>query len=322
MTPVVVPVHLGCCPGERCLCCGPRPSAPTPELVEALVAHYREERASPGRELRVGFFGGAPPDDALIDAIGGLPFGVRVRPDLLTRARVAELSARGADAVELDAWTLADAALADARRPYRSRLVLQMLAELPTYGVRPGVVLAPGLPRTDHATALADARAVAPLVAFARVQPVLVLDGSDLRRAWLDGTYVPLALGQAVTTARAVVDVLDEAGVEVVRVGANPVHDGLGKVVAGPFHPSFRQLVDARRRLEQLRDRLGSATAGSVVRVRCHPADETITRGPLNQHVRTLRAAFRLADLRIHADEGLQRGAFEVDLVDDAAEVA
>lgn len=320
MTPVVVPVSLGCCPGERCLCCGPRAAPPAPETVEALVHHYRTERCPPGREPRVAFFGGPPPDDALIDAIGGLPFTVRVRPDLLTRARTTELVRRGADAVELDAWTLDDAALAGARRPYRRRRVLEMLEGLPSLGARPGVVLAPGLPGTDHRTAVEDARTVAPLVRFARLHPVLVLDGSDLRRAWLDGTYVPLTLGQAVTVAREQLDLLEAAGVEVVRVGANPGPDGLGKGVAGPFHPSFRQLVDARRRLELLRERLVDAAPGSVVQVRCHPADETITRGPLNQHVRTLRAAFRLSELRVRADDAVPRGRIEVVLA--AAEVA
>jgi histone acetyltransferase (RNA polymerase elongator complex component) len=200
-------------------------------------------------------------------------------------------------------------------RRYAGRRIEEQLAGLPELGLSPGIVLAPGLPRTRHQDAVDDARAAAAAGArFARVHPVLVLEGSGLEAHARAGTYTPLTLGQAVSTAREVVDVLEAAAVEVVRVGANPLPDGLGRPVAGPFHPSFRQLVDARRVLDRLRGHLASACAGSSVVVRCHPADETITRGPLNQHVRTLRAAFRLAEVRIRPDEALARGELAVDI--------
>jgi hypothetical protein len=66
--------------------------------------------------------------------------------------------------------------------------------------------------------------------------------------------------------------------------------------------------------LDRLRVQLAGTSSGSTVVVRCHPADETITRGPLNQHVRTLRAAFRLAEVRIRPDEALARGELAVDI--------
>ena len=78
---------------------------------------------------------------------------------------------------------------------------------------------------------------------------------------------------------------------------------------------SLRQLVDARRVLALLRDRLAETRRGARVEVRCHPADETCTRGPYNQHVRTLRAAFGLEELRVRPDTTLARGQYRVDEV-------
>ncbi|HMV68758.1 MAG TPA: hypothetical protein PKA64_18040, partial [Myxococcota bacterium] len=76
MRPTVVPIPLGCCPHEpRCLLCPPA-DPPGPDTVAALVACYADEH--PGQPLEVRFFGGAPPDDALIEAIGGAPFAARV----------------------------------------------------------------------------------------------------------------------------------------------------------------------------------------------------------------------------------------------------
>ena len=103
---VIVPVVLGCCPDNpRCVLCPPPPPPPAPETVAALVDHYRRERSAPEDTLCVGFYGGAPPPDPLLDALDGLPFRIRVRPDLLSRSRAAALLGRGLEGVELDALT-------------------------------------------------------------------------------------------------------------------------------------------------------------------------------------------------------------------------
>lgn len=309
--PTVVPVVLGCCPDHpRCLLCPPPPDPPGADLVEALVESYGRDAQGP---LRVGFFGGAPPDDVQLDAIAGLPFVARVRPDLLSRAEARRLAERGAVGIELDALTFDDAALKGIGRRYRGALVDEQLAGIRELGVAPGIVLAPGLPGTTHAHAVRDAERAAGRVSFARLHPVLVLDRSGLREAHLDGSFAPLELGQAVTTCRAMLEVLVAAGVEVVRVGLNPGPDGMGRAIAGPRHPALRQLVEARRVLEVLERRLVGATRGSRVAIRCHPADETQARGPRNQHVRSLRATYGLAALVVRPDPNLPRGEYEID---------
>lgn len=310
----VVPVVLGCCPDEpRCLLCAPPPEPPTAELVDALIWSYRDP--APQKLLRVGFYGGDVPSDDLLDAIGDLPFVARVRPDLLTRDAARRLVDRGAIGIELDALTFHDAALKAIGRRYRAHLVLEQLDGLLALGVEPGIVLAPGLPGTCHADAMEDARIASTRVRFVRIHPVLVLHGSGLREAHLEGTFEPLGLGEAVTTCRGMLDLLTDAGVEVIRVGQNPGPDGLGRAIAGPRHPALRQLVDARRVLQVLHARLEGARRGSRIAIRCHPADETCTRGPFNQHVRTLRATFGLAELHVRPDPTLARGQYRVDEV-------
>lgn len=304
-----MPVVLGCCPHPpRCLLCGPAPEVP-PELVAALVEATARDKGPP---TEVRFFGGPPPTAAQLAAAGDLPKAVRVRPDLLSRAEADALVAAGVHAVELDVLSFHDPAVRAVGRAHRAALVREMVEGLRALGLHVGGVLTPGLPGTDHATALADAHAAA-IFDHVRLHPVLVLADAGLRELHERGRYVPLTLGEAVTVCRDMLDVLEGHGVEVVRIGLQPGPDGLGRAVAGPSHPSLRELVEARRTLDGLRELLGETAAGQHVVVRCAPADETRTRGERNQHVRTLRAEFRLASLRILPDPALPRGTHRLE---------
>jgi histone acetyltransferase (RNA polymerase elongator complex component) len=181
-------------------------------------------------------------------------------------------------------------------------------------GLSVGGVLAPGLPGTSWQSSMDDARTAAQQWSSARLHPLLVLAGSELRERHARGRYHALELGEAITICRDMMDVLEPAGVVVTRVGLQPGPDGMGRAVAGPRHSGLRQLVEARRSLDGMRVRLRSEGigAGDRVRVHCAPADETRTRGPYNQHIRTLRAEFGLTELTIHTDPTLTRGTIRI----------
>lgn len=314
---VVVPVQLGCCPEpDRCLLCNPPPEAPGPEKVAALVAHY-QGRAEPGDRVVVAFFGGPTPTDAHIAAVGGLPFRVRVRPDRLTRAEAARLVQAGCVGVELDALTFDDHALRAVKRSHRRAVVLEQIEGLAALGMDVGLVLAPGLPGTSLQTCLDDvALAIEHGVDTVRLHPVLVLEHAGLRDAHMDGRFVPLGLGDAVTACRAMMDALEAADIPVIRVGQQPGPDELGgRAVAGPMHSSLRELVEARRALDVLQLKLAALPDGAtVVVIRCAPADVGRVRGPRNQHVRTLRADHALDEVQVRPDPALPRGEYAVEV--------
>lgn len=312
---VRVPINLGCCSeAPRCALC-PAPTAHlTPDGVRAMVDAYRRDRAG-DRPLSVGFYGGPPPSDDLIDAIDRLPFTARVRPDLLSRAEAARLAGRGAIAVEIDLLTFDDTVLRGVGRHYRGEIARPIAEGLGAFGVSAGVVLAPGLPGGSFDASLRDAMAAADLFDFARLHPALVLDGSRLHDRYRAGAFAPLSVGDAVTVCRAMMDVLEASGVDVIRVGVQSGPDEAGRVIAGPAHSSLRELVEARRTLDRLRGALDEIPAGAHIEIRCAPPDETRTRGPMNQHLRTLRAEFGFEDVRVSVDAELERGNIEIAII-------
>jgi hypothetical protein len=287
---------------------------PTVDVVLALVAVYTERAETQDRRLIVGFFGGAPPPQSLIEAIGGVPFIARVRPDLLSRADADRLVAAGCIGIELAAFSFDGNALRSARRLYTPSLVKEQARGLAKLGVEVGLVLAPGLPRSSHQSCLRDAEIAGELADTVRLHPVLVLDRAALRSSQQDGQYTPLGIGDAVTVCREMLDILEGLNVSVIRIGQQPGPDEMGRAVAGPKHSSLRELVEARRALDALTALMHEVPPGAKIAIRCAPADVSRVRGPRNQHMRTLRADHQLSDVEVRPDPELERGNFFVEV--------
>jgi len=310
----IVPIVLGCCPTEpRCVLCAPS-EVPENETIAALVEHYRTERAGPSDRLSVGFFGGMAPTDEMLDSIEGLPFTARVRPDLLSRARASFLVERGATGIELDVGTFDDFALRWSGRPYTSGRVMEMASGLRDLGVRVGVLLTPGLPGTDFETGIRDATTATAQFDTARIQPTLVLVGSRLHHMYEGGRYTPLTVDNAVAMCREMMDILEAEGVEVIRVGAQPGPDGMGRLAAGPYHSSLRELVESQRAQDALRSLIGELDGDTTsILIRCASGDETRARGPANANVRVFRVEFGLAQITVQSDPDFERGQWAVE---------
>lgn len=315
MRRVLVPIDLGG-PTHRCEVYPPCSPAPTPELVSALIEHYASERLPPDGALEVAFVRGGVPSDALLEAAAPWPIRVSCSPADLSPEDADRLASRGVRLVELDALSLTDLVLRELRRGYTSGRVLAMRQGLSRRGVAVGLSLMPGLPGTDHASALSDLeRALRPEggpLEHVRLHPALVLEGAGLARWFEEGRFRPMRLGEAITTLVAMMDRLDAAGVPVARVGLQPGPDLGARLIAGPHHPNLRGLVEGRRFRLRMSEALLSASPGDEVTLGVHPMDLGAARGSSNQNLRAVRTALRLGRLRVVADEAVPRGGVRV----------
>ena len=84
-----------------------------------------------------------------------------------------------------------------------------------------------------------------------RIYPVLVIKDTELADEYERGEYTPLTVGQAVERCKDIVDLFNRNKINVIRIGlqnTEEITDPNAKdssVVAGPYHPAFRQLVEA-----------------------------------------------------------------------------
>jgi len=149
-----------------------------------------------------------------------------------------------------------------------------------------------------------------------RIHPTIVFRDTPLAEASREGTYIPLTLDQAVDLCKHALLRFREEGIPVIRLGLHTTPEMIvgDSVVAGPFHPAFRSLVesaiflDMATRLLKSRDRKGGSVVFSV-----SPRDVSNLRGMKNRNMRILKESFGLAEIQVVENGGQERGSLRID---------
>jgi len=144
-----------------------------------------------------------------------------------------------------------------------------------------------------------------------RLHPTLVFRDTILETLYAKGQYSPLSLPEAIHQSLYALLRLDKAGIPVIRMGLQTTAEMEcpGNIVAGPFHPAFRSLVDA----EIFRD------MASALLSQTGPDDRSVTfilsqrdisdfRGYKNSNLSFLAEQFRPKEILISGKPDYPRG--------------
>lgn len=333
MKPLIVPFfisHQGC--PHKCVFCdqerisGQRAELPsTAEMSETIERFAALGR---GRPLEVAFYGGTftslprseqnrllEPLQPLI--VNGRVAGVRLstRPDAVDDDTARFLAARGVTTVELGVQSMDDEILESAGRGHGAAHVEQAFASLRSAGVAVGAQLMPGLPGDTPETSLESLdRVLALAPVCVRIYPTVVLAGTRLAELWRSGFYSPLGLDDAVSLCGAMLRRCLEASVPVIRIGLQPTEEleRPGTILAGPWHPAFRQLVESEL-FRVLLERLAmDVPAGSGIEVACSPRRISDVAGQHRCNISRLREKFGIVVRRIIGDNRLSPYDLEI----------
>lgn len=214
----------------------------------------------------------------------GLVSGLHIstRPDAITPEILDMLADYGVRAIELGVQSFDDEVLRLSKRGHDSKTVrnaCRMIREHRRDGrqssrlngrqssqldgrqsFRLGIQLMIGLPGDSMESCIYSANEAVKLKPdLARLYPTLVLEGTELMDMYKSGAYTPLSREEALARTKAMYQILDDAGIYIMRVGLKSTDiinsENLGEINDGTYHPAFRQLVEgsiARDRIEQL----------------------------------------------------------------------
>ncbi len=268
--PVFIP--MAACP-FHCIYCDQKKisgyaNLPAPEDVEVIIGQHLSTIPWQESLVEVGFFGGtftalpAQVQERFLQAVqpsirSGKVKSIRLstRPDFIAQSILDQLKKYNVTTVELGAQSMDDETLMRSGRGHTAADTRKAAQLIVDNGFRLGLQMMIGLPGDTPEKSLFTAKQfVKTGTNDVRIYPTIVVKDTPLEKMFLAGKYLPLTLENAVDLTAGLIPVFEENGVNVIRVGLHPSEDLLNResLVAGPFHVSFRELVNTRLWKEKL----------------------------------------------------------------------
>lgn len=264
---IIIPIFLpfeGC--NNRCIYCNQRLLHPaseniTSEEIENKIANYLStiKRDRGGLNIEVAFYGSTftniniEKQKYLLNCIqkfianktiDGIRFSTR--PDTLDLEKVEIYREKNVTTIEIGAQTFNDNVLGFIKRNHSSSDIKKSLNLLKSNKFKTSLHLMFGLPYSTYQDDINSIEETINLKPdFVRLHPTLVLKDTELERLYKEGIYKPLSMEDAIKILRYALKRFSEAGIRVIRVGLHNDENLLNPstFVAGPFHPSLRQMV-------------------------------------------------------------------------------
>ena len=202
-------------------------------------------------------------DSGRIDAIH-----LSTRPDYIDVPILDNLKAYSVDVIELGVQSFSDHVLELSGRGHDAACVYKACDLIKSYGFTLGIQLMIGLPGDSMETCRYSALETVKIgPAIARLYPTVTILGTELYAMMERKEYSPLTLDEAVQRTKVMYEILEGAGINIIRVGLKS-SEIMDQEIG--FHPAFRQLVEsaiARDRISLALDALIDLPEGSLIDV-------------------------------------------------------
>ncbi|NLW52823.1 MAG: radical SAM protein [Tissierellia bacterium] len=268
--PIFVP-HLGC--PHDCIFCNQRKitnqeqAVDKEEILDIIETHLSYFHDST-KIKEIAFFGGsftAIPRNTMIGYLEiakrykekGIIDMIRIstRPDCIDKEILEILKDYLVDIIELGVQSMDDQVLLVNARGHSSEDVVVASKLIKDYGFTLGHQIMPGLYMDSYEKMIDTAsKSIEIGPDIVRIYPTLIIKNTALEALYEIGEYKPLTLDEAIDISGELLKMYKDSNINVIRIGLQ-VTENINlenDVVAGPFHPSLRQLVEQKMYLEKL----------------------------------------------------------------------
>ena len=335
--PIFVP-HLGC-PND-CIFCNQRSISEqkmiTNEDVKKTIEFYLDNIKDKEAKKEVAFFGGSftgieeeKQEEFLKTAYEFIKAGkidtirISTRPDYINKKILKRLKKYKVETIELGVQSANDYILKRANRGHTFEDVKKASKMIRWRGFKLGHQMMVGLPESTRIDEINTAKELIKLrPKMVRIYPVLVIKNTRLEKEYLEGKYTPLTVVQAVETCKELVSMFNQKGIDVIRVGlqntdeiTDPNIEG-SEVVAGPYHPAFRQLVESGLWCDTILAKIKQLNVKvKKVEVTVNPQDANNVIGHKRENIEKLKDMYTL-DLIVKQDKNIKPGKLEIKVLE------
>lgn len=336
--PIFVP-HLGC--PNNCIFCNQKiisgeTKEITPDDVKKTVEFYLESFKEKNKYTEIAFFGGSftgieiEKQEALLKAAFEFikakkvnSIRVSTRPDYIDKEKLKLLKKYGVKTIELGVQSTNDYILRRCKRNHTFADVKKASKLIRWYGFTLGHQMMVGLPESTVLDELRTAKDLAKLKPkIMRIYPVLVLRGTELEKEMLEGTYTPLSVEQAVERSKELCYFFAKKKINVIRVGLQSTDtisdiskNENSEVVAGPYHETFRQLVESSMNYDTIVKKIKSYNVKvRQVEIITSPDNVNNVVGYKRENIEKLREFYDV-DAKVKQDKKMKNGKIQINVV-------
>lgn len=169
------------------------------------------------------------------------------RPDYIDENILNTLKEYGVDIIELGVQSMDDEVLKKSGRGHCSNDVIRASELIREYDFVLGHQVMLGLPGDNEEKDIKTVKALIDLRPnIFRIYPAVVIKDTPMENMFAKGWYIPYTLEMAVRVAKQIYCLLNYNEINVIRMGLQTTENiNIGKdIIAGPFHPAFRELVE------------------------------------------------------------------------------
>lgn len=325
--PIFIP-HYGC--PYHCVFCNQRKitGRATPVTAQDVTMIIKEHlvRINRPRHIEVAFYGGsftALPEviqsQLLVPAFEFLKQGyihdirLSTRPDCITPGILDNLLKFGVSTVELGVQSLDNIVLSAAGRGHTREQVADAVKYIKKAGLHCGLQIMPGLPGENWLSFIRTVENVVELSPdFIRIYPTLVIADTQLAALYQAKAYVPLNLKEAIRRSAFLKLICEYNHIKVIRTGLQATTELASNdtVLAGPYHPSFGEMVESFIFLCMMEKfcetRFRKRIADSIT-IHYYDKDHSKLRGLSNHNLKYLSIKYGIQKIRLVPD-GLKAG--------------
>lgn len=336
--PIFVP-HLGC-PND-CIFCNQKSISGqktnmTKEKAKKIIDDYLKSMTDENAQIEIAFFGGSftaieteRQEELLQTAYEYVKSGkvesirVSTRPDCIDKEILKRLKKYKVKTIELGVQSANDYILKRANRGHTFEDVKKASKLIRWYGFKLGHQMMVGLPESTRIDEINTAKALVKLKPkMVRIYPVLVVKNTKLEEEYEQGIYEPLSVVQAVEICKEIVRIFADKKIDIIRIGlqstdeiSDPQNEK-SEVVAGPYHPAFRQLVESGMWYDAIVGKIKKLNVKvKKVQVTVNPIDANNVIGHKKENVQKLKDTYDV-DLILKQDKNIKQGKSKIDITE------
>lgn len=186
-------------------------------------------------------------------------YGIRIstRPDALSDEILEILKKYSVRDIEIGAQSTDDGVLFSNDRGHTKKDIFEAAERVKQHGFSLGLQIMPGLYKDTEETIMKTVEDVVKMAPkTVRIYPTLTIEGTRLCELYRAGEYKPLSLEKAVKLCSYMLSGFEENNIEIIKMGLHSEKSLEKSLVAGPYHPAFKELCESRLFYDKIVDEM------------------------------------------------------------------